>query len=75
MIPGIKPYDHHGMIWRQCRVAGYRHFLRRSFSLRNFIIQKRLPGAVFAAGLFLYTPAFKSQAPERVFFRMATSLN
>jgi hypothetical protein len=57
------------------QVAGYRHFLRRSLMLRNIIIQKRLPGAVFAAGLFLYTPACKSQAPERVFFQAATSLN
>jgi hypothetical protein len=31
-------------------------------------MQKRMPKADFAAGVFLYTPDFKAQASERVFF-------
>ncbi|WP_417830371.1 hypothetical protein [Thalassospira sp.] len=35
--------------------------------LRNFIIQNRAGLIVFAAGVSLYTPPFKSQAVQRVF--------
>ncbi|AUG51623.1 hypothetical protein CSC3H3_02035 [Thalassospira marina] len=66
MIPGKAGHPQNGVAGSRDGVK--RPFLRRSLALRNIIIQKRVPGAVFAAGLFLYTALSKSQAPLRVFF-------